>query len=423
MDARARIDLSEVAATLGLGDTGRPPRIRRKLALVAVAVAIAAIALGARSLAVAPRDRFATEAVRRGDFTVTATATGTLQPIDQVDIGSELSGTIRSVEVGYNDAVQAGQVLARLDTTRLEAQVLQSKATLAAAQASVDQARANRGEAESQLSRLEHVKKLSGGKVPSDQELVSARSALTRSGAALESAQAAVQQAEATLAVEQSDLSKATIRSPIDGIVLMAAARPGQTVAASLQAPLLFTLANDLARLQLDLGVDEADVGQVKEGQTATFTVDAWPGRTFSARVSQVRYAARALGGVVSYETILAVENPDLALRPGMTATATIEVRHDPQALLVPNAALRFDPADARPGRGPALGGLIPNAGQFEVGSGDGEAAPHVWVARGGKLARVPVEIGATDGSWTELVGGSLEPGTKLAVGASARRG
>jgi HlyD family secretion protein len=412
---------------LGLGEERPSGRLRKGIAGVGGAVVLVLVALFVRSYffagVFAPAMRYATEPARRGDLLVTANATGTILPIDQVDIGSELSGTVRSVEVGYNQTVRAGQVLARLDTTRLEAQMLQSQAAVASAQASVGEARANQAEAESQLARLQHVRAISGGQVPAQQEIVAAEAAVARARAALASAQAAVAQAQATLDVQQTDLSKATIRSPIDGVVLTAPVRAGQTVAASLQAPLLFTLAKDLTHLQVDLAVDEADVAQVQEGQTATFTVDAWPGRTFRGRVTQVRYGARTIGGVVTYETLLAVDNPDLALRPGMTATAAIELRRAQQALLVPNAALRFAPP-AREARraGEPLGGLIPHKDQFDVPLGspaDTSAQPRVWMVRRGAIRAVPLQIGASDGTWTEVVGGAIAPGDRLAVGAS----
>jgi HlyD family secretion protein len=425
MHERAQSEPTDLALVLDL-DEARPasPWSRRLAGALAGVATLAVIALVAHTLLGKPHAGYAIQQARRGDLAVTATATGTLHPIDQVDIGTELSGTIRNVEVGFNDQVHVGQVLARLDTTRLEAQVLQSRAALDSAQASVEQARANLSEQESQLGRLQHVHEISGGKIPSAQELVAGQAAAARARAAEASAQAAVAQAKATLDVQQTDLSKAIIRSPIDGIVLTASVRPGQTVAASLQAPILFTLAKDLKRLELDLSVDEADIGRVKEGQSATFTVDAWPGRTFSGEVTQVRYGARTLGGVVTYETVLAVDNPDLSLRPGMTATAAIEVARVQHALLVPNAALRFippNPEDRRRSR--PLAGLIPTKGEFDVGSGGHSTeggGSRVWVVERGALAAVPVEVGASDGRWTEIVGGSIEEGAQLAVDASA---
>src|SRR6267142_3868133 len=215
---------------LDLEDHG-VPRISRRLWYVGLACA-GAIAIAFAAHRVTARDApFATERARTGDLTVTVSATGTLVPIDQVDIGSELSGTLRSVEVGYNDQVRAGQVLAHLDDSRLAEQVLQSRAALDTANATVEVARANVAEAESQLARLQHVRETSGGKVPSAQEFASGQAAVMRARGAFRSAEAQVSQARATLDVQQTEVAKAVIRSPIDGIVLTAAARPGQTVA------------------------------------------------------------------------------------------------------------------------------------------------------------------------------------------------
>jgi HlyD family secretion protein len=408
---------SEAAIALGLGDA--PRRLGRRSLVALLGAAALCAALTAHALLAPPPIAFATERVRRGDILVSVTATGTLQPRDEVEIGSELSGTIRGVEVAYNDVVHTGQVLARLDTARLEAQLLQSRAALDAARANAEQARASEVEAESGLARLESVRTLSGGKIPAPQELTGARAGVARARATEQSARAAVEQAEATLAVQQTDLGKAEIRSPIDGVVLSAAVRPGQTVAASLQAPVLFTLARDLGRLELHMAVDEADIGQVREGQAAHFTVDAWPGRHFEGLVTQVRFAAHTTAGVVTYETILSVANPDLALRPGMTASAQIDVRHDEDVLLVPNAALRFEPparaVERRPGLLASLSGRG-KANELTRPGGAQDHGPRVWVHRDGRVTPVSVEPGPSDGTWTEIASGALEPGARVAI-------
>jgi HlyD family secretion protein len=413
------------ALLLDLPEAERLPGAPGLLLLAGVG-ALALVGLLAARFLGGSGEPYATQPARLGDLVVSVTATGPLQPTEQVDIGSELSGTLRSVEVGYNDAVHAGQVMARLDTTRLEAQALQAKSSLEAAQAAVDEARASQGETESQLARLRHVQALSAGKVPSQQEMAAAQSAAVRARGALRSAEAAVAQARATLDVQQADLARAVIRSPIDGVVLAAAARPGQTVAASLQAPVLFTLAGDLKQLELDLAVDEADVGRVREGQPVRFSVDAWPGTAFSGRVEQVRFGPHTQAGVVSYETLVAVANPELLLRPGMTATAEIEVKRDQQMLLAPNAALRFEPTEREaPPQRDGLAWLIPTKHQFDVslGAAARDAAPHVWVLRQGRLRRVGVETGSSDGSWTEVRSDALGPGANLVVDAPSARG
>jgi HlyD family secretion protein len=237
------------------------------------------------------------------------------------------------------------------------------------------------------------------------------------------SARAAVAQAQATLDTQQTDLAKASIRSPIDGVVLVRAVEPGQTVAASLQAPVLFTLAEDLARMELLVSVDEADVGQVREGQQARFGVDAWPDRSFSARVEQVRFGAQTLEGVVTYQAVLRVDNPELLLRPGMTATAEIVVQELHGALLVPNAALRYTPPQQdEPARGGLLRALLPGR-RGARGPRSSPAEPpgreqSVWRAVRGESREVIVETGATDGTWTEIRSGELDEGAELIVGS-----
>ena len=424
-------DPAAVAAMLELDDTAtsRRARIRRWAwlgggALAAVLLAYMLFGGGESGLT------YTTLPTRIGDLTVTVTATGTLQPTNQVDVGSELSGTIRSVAVDYNDAVRVGQVLAKLDTTRLDAQVLQSKAALDAAKAKLGQAKATVVEAESQLARLVHVREISGGKVPSQQELDAANAIALRAHSEVASARAAIAQAQATLDTQTTDLGKAEIRSPIDGIVLVRAAEPGQTVAASLQAPILFTLAQDLTRMELHVSVDEADVGQVSEGQEAAFSVDAWPDRTFSARVAQVRFGATTTEsvGVVTYETILEVDNSERLLRPGMTATAEITVEKIAQALLVPNAALRFKPpANAAAPTGGLLRALIPGrpGAMGRRPHADGAGSTHeerVYMLDDGEPREITIITGSTDGAWTEVTPGALEPDTLLITDAVAAK-
>jgi len=422
----ASTEASAIAKLLGLDDfaASGTARLRRRLLLgggVALLLALAFFALSPDDDGV----RYSTEPAQRGDITVKVTATGTLQPTVQVDVGSELSGTIRSVDVDFNDAVSIGQVLARLDTTRLDAQVLQSRAVVDSAQAKLVQAQATVTEAESQLARLLHVREISGGKVPSQQELDTANAIALRARSEVASSRAAIAQAKATLDAQATDLAKAAIRSPVDGIVLLRAAEPGQTVAASLQAPILFTLAQDLTRMELHVSVDEADVGQVKEGQEATFTVDAWPDRSFSARVAQVHSGATATEGVgvVTYETVLEVDNAEHLLRPGMTATAEITVKQIDDALLVPNAALRFTPpVTASAPSGGLLRALIPGRGPSQRRPrGANGARTHeerVFVLDDGEAKPLEIAIGATDGSFSEVTRGELEPGAELVIDA-----
>lgn len=364
--------------------------------------------------------RYITQPAGRGDLTVTVTATGTLEPTNEVEVGSELSGIIDSVAVDYNDHVKVGQVLARLDTSKLKAQVQQSQAAVASARARVLQARATVHESTLQFDRLKRMRRLSDNGLPSQQELDTAEATLERAKADLAMAEAAVAQAQATLESNETDLGKAVIRSPINGIVLSRNVEPGQTVAASLQAPVLFTLAEDLTHMELSVDVDEADVGQVKSGQEASFTVDAYPKRTFPARITQVRYGAKTVEGVVTYETILNVDNRDLSLRPGMTATADIVVRRIKDALLVPSAALRFAPpqkTEAQPPPGGFLNTLLRRRPHTRPQKGTESASQQrVWTLRNGQLIPIPVDTGASEGGRTQLLGGNVKPGMALVV-------
>jgi HlyD family secretion protein len=404
----------DVARTLALA---APIAARRRVGRW-VAAAGALVAAGVVVALLLPsrggEPRYVTAKVTRGNLTVIVTATGTLQPTNQVDVGSELSGIIKTVEADFNDMVEVGQVLARLDTTRLEAQVLQSEAALRAAEARVRESAANEDEMRRKLAR---AKDLANQKFVSDEALVTAQAAFDRAVAVLQTARSQVEQARATLAVDRTNLAKAAIRSPINGTVLSRKVEPGQTVAATLQAPVLFTLAEDLTKMELHVDVDEADVGQVRMGQPATFTVDAYPGRAFPSKVTEVRNAAKTVSGVVSYETVLAADNAELLLRPGMTGTANITVNQLQDVVLVPNPALRFTPP-AAPAARTFVSRLLPipprpttpNVGQ----AGADRRHQQVWILKDDAPVAVPVVVGATDGRMTQIVGGEVQPGLEV---------
>jgi len=368
--------------------------------------------------------RYRTLPAHRGDITIIVTATGNLQPTNQVVIGSELSGTVKSVAVDYNDQVKIGQILTQLDTSTLSAQVLQSRASLASAHAKVVQIQATIKETGAALDRLHEVGKLSNNKALSQSDLDSAQAALDRAKADYAGAVAAVSQAEATLTLNLTDLAKTDIRSPINGIVLTRSVEPGQTVAASLQAPELFSLAEDLTQMDLHVDVDEADVGKIEAGQAATFTVDAYPDRPYPALLTQVRFGATTTSGVVTYETILKVDNSDLSLRPGMTATADITVTKEIDTLLVPNSALRFVPKQidgtTSSGGGSILSKLMPRrpprTGKRKEVTGGPSKKQQVWILVDDKPEAVPVTVGLTDGSSTQILDGDIKPGTELII-------
>ncbi|MEA5160564.1 efflux RND transporter periplasmic adaptor subunit [Cereibacter johrii] len=360
---------------------------------------------------------YVTEPAVRGGLVVTVMATGTVQPTTQVEVSSELSGTLAAVEVDYNDEVAVGQPLARLDDTRLKAQVANAEASLEAAEGRLEQARATAREAaENYRSRSA----LDQRGVAAHLDLVATEAAHNRAQSEVKIAEADRTLAAANLEVQRVDLAKAVIRSPIRGIVLDRAAEAGQIVASSLNTPVLFTLAEDLNRMELRVDIDEADIGRVRVGNRASFKVDAYPGRSFKAEIVQVRYAPETTDGVVTYKAVLSVDNGERLLRPGMTATATITVAEVEGALLVPNAALRFaPPAVAQPGgsggnRGGGLLGLIMPRPPGPATGTDATSGPTVWVMRGGQPDRVAVETGETDGRRTEIRGGALEAGDEV---------
>ncbi len=352
-----------------------PMRILWLVLLVAVAGGLGWYLLGSRTSQQGPT--FVTEAATRGNLSVTVSANGTLQPTRSVNIGSELSGTVARVLVDVNDRVVRGQVLAELDTARLTDQTRRSRAAVASAEAKIASATATVTEARGNLARMEEVSRLSGGKVPSQAELATARATLERALADANVARAALADATAALSADETNLRKGSIRSPIDGLVLTRSVDPGNAVAASLQAVTLFTVAEDLTRMLLKVNVDEADVGQVREGQSATFTVSAWPDRRYPAKIVRVGFGATTKDNVVTYIAELEVVNADLTLRPGMTATATITATERRDVLLVPNAALRFTPllsAAASPNGAAAPTGAGAPAGAS--GSGGRRPAP-----------------------------------------------
>jgi HlyD family secretion protein len=360
---------------------------------------------------------YVTEPVNKGSITLNVSANGTLQPTRSVNIGSELSGTVLRVLVDVNDRVKKGQVLVELDTSKLRDQVARSKAALSSAIARVAQAQATEKEAQGNLARLEEVARLSGGKVPSKAELDTGQAILERARADKSSAQADVVAARAAVTTDETNLSKGSIRSPIDGVVLTRTVDPGNAVAASLQAVTLFTLAEDLTKLKLQVNVDEADVGSVKVGQKASFTVSAYPSRKYPATINRVAYGSTITENVVTYVTYLDVDNSDLSLRPGMTASATITAIEHHDVILVPNTALRFAPARGGGAGAKPSGGIVasllprmPRNGPAKSATATGPAK-RVWVLRDGSAVDIPITVGISDGRMTEVTGGELGSG------------
>ncbi|HEY8004464.1 MAG TPA: efflux RND transporter periplasmic adaptor subunit [Phenylobacterium sp.] len=357
--------------------------------------------------------RYVTASVRRGDLVVTVTATGTLAPVNQVDVGSELSGTVVKLYVDDNDIVHRGQVLAELDTSRLRDTVNQTQAALASAQANLALAQATVADTEVKAGRLHRLYVNSAGGYPARADIDVADADLARARAAQGAAQGAIGQARALLNTARTNLAKAVIRSPVDGVVLSRKVQVGQTVAASLQAPVLFTLAEDLTRMELDVDIDEADVGGVRAGQAAAFTVDAYPSREFPARLTRVGLGSQTKEGVVTYMGVLAVDNSDLSLRPGMTASADIASKRRTNVLLVPDAALRFTPPanGGERGIGSALMPRMPRLGTGPTRRSNDASRQQLWTLKDGRPAALQVHVGASDGRETEVSGPDLRAG------------
>lgn len=391
---------------------GSPAKWRR-LALAAMVVLLAAGGLWYwwASSSASSDTVYTTEAVTRGDLSVTVDATGTVEPTNQVEISSELSGTVGWVLVDFNEAVAKGQVLVRLNTDKLAANVDLARATLKAREASVVQAETTATETAAAYRR---AVELEGKGVSSTQTLETAKAAADRATAALAVATAELEVAKANLSISETDLGKAEIRSPIDGVVLDRAIEPGQIVASSFSAPVLFALAEDLSEMELQVDIDEADMAKVKTGDPATFTVEAYRERSFPAEIAEIRFSPETIEGVVTYKAILTVDNADLALRPGMTATAEITVEEVDDALLVPNQALRFTPPvqEQSSGGSGLLGMLLPrppgSSPASTAGAPDAAGRRTIWVLRDNVATPVSVRIGATDGSRTEILEGDV---------------
>ena len=404
-----------------------------------IAVCLAALAGGgwyykSRSKDTDEGPVYVTESLERGDISIRVTATGNLAPINQVTVGSELSGTAAEVYVDTNDLVKKGQALAKLDTTKLESQTERSRAVLLAARARVNQAEATLKESEASHARLQELHRLSDGQTPSKAEMETSEATVARGQADLESARASVTQAEADLRSIERDLGKTIIRTPVDGTVLTRKLEVGQTVAASFTAPELFIIGEDLRKMELNVAVGEAEIGRLAQGQQAEFTVAAWRQRSYQASVKKVLFGSVIVNNVVTYSTELEVNNDDLSLRPGMTAVAEIFIERKEDILLVSNAALRFDPVAASklgkeeddqkrtlvqslsPGGGRrwGRGGGGPPAGSAP----DSKKGARIWALKDGKPVEIPVRTGIADDSHTEITGEGLTEGMEIIVSA-----
>jgi HlyD family secretion protein len=410
-----------------------------------------------------------TAEVTRGDVIAKVDATGTLAPVTTVQVGSQVSGTVKALYVDYNAQVRKNQVIAELDPSLFQTQVDQARATLIKSQSDVDRAKV---EVDDSNSKLKRAQELYEQKLISRNDLETAQSTAMQAEAALKSAEAQVTQAQASLNQADVNLGHTIIRSPIDGTVISRNVDVGQTVAASMSAPTLYVIAQDLTHMQVSASIDESDIGRIDSGQPVTFRVDAYPQQTFRGTVKQVRLDAKTEQNVVSYTTMIDVPNKDLRLKPGMTANVTVQTAANQDALRVPNAALRFTPTPelfaalgqeapqqlAGGGGGRGMAGAAGTAGQAagtRVGAAGGQERPQfaqmtpeqraefrarraaagdppagapgagvggggfgrVWAIREGKLQVVRVRTGVTDGATTAILGGELKEGDRVVTG------
>lgn len=405
---------------------------RRPLLLAVFVAALAAAGFGVWRYfiapAAAPAWKFAT--VEHGPITASVSATGTLNPVVAVQVSSQISGQIRDIFVDFNSTVKAGQLIAQIAPETYEHRVRQAEADLEAARATVAVQQAELYRAQVNLADaerdFERKKSLVDKNFISPAELDKVKTALEAARAQqrvveaqARNSAALVRQREAQLGQAKVDLGRTEIRAPVDGIVIKRSVEPGQTVAASLQAPEMFVIARNLTDMQVETAIDEADVGRLQTGQEATFTVDAFPGKRFKGEVRQVRKAAQVVSNVVSYTVVISAANPDLILLPGMTANVRIVTAQKDDVLKVANAALRFRPpateseqksapTERRPGMGGGMGG--------RGGANSGK----LWVlGADGKPAAIEVKTGINDGSQTEIVEGDIQAGREVIVGTN----
>ncbi|WP_242354944.1 efflux RND transporter periplasmic adaptor subunit [Anaeromyxobacter sp. SG64] len=413
---------------------------RKTLILIAAALAVLVAAGGIwrwRAGAADAEPKLETARVDRGRIVAKVTATGTLSALVTVQVGSQVSGRVAALFADFNTPVKKGQVIARIDPQLFQAAVEQARANTVAAEGNLAKARAQAADAERQLRRSEA---LAAKNLIAGADLDTARANADGARAGVQAAQGTLAQTRAALHQAEVNLAYTQIASPTDGVVISRNVDVGQTVAASLQAPTLFVIAEDLAKMQVDTNVAEADVGRLRAGMTATFTVDAYPGEAFSGAVRQVRNAPQTVQNVVTYDAVVDVPNGDLKLKPGMTATVTFVYAEKDDVVRIPNAALRFR---APPGFGQAEGASggaargdaraatpAGTAGQGAngprgagAGRGSGRAGDRsVWVVRAGRPVQVPVVLGVSDGSLTELVKGEVQPGDAVVTEAQAAR-
>ena len=350
---------------------------------------------------------YVSEPLKKGNLVITVSATGNIQPIEQVEVGSEVSGTIEKVFADYNDVVKKGQILAELDKTKYKSALNKAEASLSAAKSSLENMQAQLYQADSVITRDKMLKESTKGALPSRNDWDKDWSNYLVAKAQVSNAKAQVEQAKQALISAQYDLQKTTIYSPIDGIILVRNIDPGQTVAASFQTPVLFNIAKDLTKMEVQASIDEADIAKVKAGQDAKFTVDAYADKTFNAKVRLVRVNSEIVEGVVTYKAIMNVDNSDLLLKPGMSADIDITTQTIDNEFIVPRAALLFIP-------------VKPKAKTF-FGSRTAPKAnidpkPHLWLLKDKEPTKVYVKLLGNSGSYSAVASDSLKEGDPIII-------
>jgi HlyD family secretion protein len=385
---------------------------------ILVAVVLVTVLAGGGLYLLKNRDaavKFKTETLMRGDLRAAVTATGTVSAVTTVLVGTQVSGTIKQIFVDFNSSVKKGQLLAQIDPALSEAKVAQAKANLQSAEANLEKAKVTLQDARRTLERSRNLFArnfiAAGDRDASETAMLSAAAQVTV-------AEAQVAQSRAALRQEETNLLYTRILSPVDGTVISRNVDIGQTVAASFQTPTLFSIAQDLTRMQIDTNVDEADIGRIRVGQPVQFTVDAYPDITFPGRVSEIRNAPTTVQNVVTYDVVVKVANPEFKLKPGMTANVSIITDALQGVLKVPNAALRFkwtqDKASSPKGTGAGRGV------QAAAGEANGSKTRGVWVLKDQKPARLPVTLGISDGNFTVVLSGGLQEGDQVIIESSA---
>lgn len=394
-----------IEKTLGLSTSAKPP-LKKYLWMFGLFVVIVIV-----SAWVWIKDNntekiiYTTAPLEIKTLSTTVSATGNIEPTNTVDVGIEVSGTISEVLVDYNDQVRVGQVMARLDTTKLNSKVVSSKASLAKTQATIFEAKAMLKNAQAEWERIRTIYTSTGGNYPSKQEMDNISTSVEKAKAQLAAAVAQSDQATAQLNADQDDLRKAVVISPVNGVVLERKIEPGQTVVASMQTPILFKMAEDLTKMRVIVSVDEADVGEVKENQKVQFTVDAYPNRQFEGKITQLRMNSAVVNGVVTYKAVVEVQNDNLLLRPGMTANASIITGIFNNVTVIPNAALRFIPP-------------VTNEDDKKKHATRQEDRGHyVWVLKNKTPTKIKVTIGRSDGVMSIVHGSALKSGDIIITG------